>query len=701
MVLAGLTWGGAVAGRWWGLSGAAVTALLGVLGAALVRRALASLCVVFLVAGAWAGVQAAHRHEAVLAFRSDSGRVEHTVRLVTDPRQELHGWWALAVADPPESGRPPAIPMLLSSGDAIPAAAGEGLAVTGVRTARAGTARGDPYSGVVRLASAEPVQLDRAPWWTAGNAVRARTLASLMDRGANRALLAGFLVGETSQIPDADLEAMRRSGLSHLVAVSGSNVALFITMTLLAAGPLAAGPRRRAVVGLVAIVILVVATRWEPSVMRASVMAGILLAGRIGGWAPDAFSALAVTVVTTVVVAGDVATDVGFTLSVLATLGVVVGGSLRLPVPRAGRASRYATAALGATVAAQIVVAPVLLVVFGSVPLMAPVTNLLAAPVVSASTALGAVGVATGFEPLIETGAIGAAFVLAVARLAAGWPQLGWAGVVAATGVVALTSWRRLRPAAALVGAVLGALSLVGGFHRLEMPSAVALDVGQGDAVVVMGEHGAAMLIDGGPDPSRLEAKLASYGINSFEVVVLTHAHADHAAGLEAVLGRRRVGELWVDLGPHATPSSERVLELAMTHGIPVRAPPAGWVVWMDGLAVEVLGPLRRYDSANDESLVLRVGRPGGPRLLLTGDIEKFAQADLGTVEAEVLKVPHHGADTSDGDWLAEVGADLAVITVGDNDFGHPAPEVVEVLSDSGAQVRRTDVHGDVVIPLR
>ena len=86
--------------------------------------------------------------------------------------------------------------------------------------------------------------------------------------------------------------------------------------------------------------------------------------------------------------------------------------------------------------------------------------------------------------------------------------------------------------------------------------------------------------------------------------------------------------------------------------------------------------------------------------MLLTGDIETFAQADLRHLRADVLKVPHHGGGTSDPGWLAGVGAETAVISVGENDFGHPVPWVVDVIESSGAEVLRTDELGDIVIDL-
>src|SRR5690606_17648445 len=190
------------------------------------------------------------------------------------------------------------------------------------------------------------------------------------------------------------------------------------------------------------------------------------------------------------------------------------------------------------------------------------------------------------------------------------------------------------------------------------------------------------------------------YGVQAIDLVVLSHVHADHATGLEAVLGRRTVAAVWLPEPPHATPASRHIAELVETLGVPASAAPVGQVIQWDDLVIEVLGPLRRYASPNDQSVVLRIGRPGGPRLLLTGDVEVFAQRDLSGLEAEILKVPHQGGATSDLEWLASVGADEALISVGPNDFGHPADDVIAALSAAGARVRRTDRDGDLVVSL-
>ena len=150
---------------------------------------------------------------------------------------------------------------------------------------------------------------------------------------------------------------------------------------------------------------------------------------------------------------------------------------------------------------------------------------------------------------------------------------------------------------------------------------------------------------------------------------------------------------------PHVTAALEELTSALGEYGVPVVEPQVGDTFRLGSLRLVVEGPLRKYASPNDQSLVLTI-LGAGRTMLLPGDIEVFAQGELSHLRADVLKVPHQGAATSDPGWLEEVGADLAVISVGPNQFGHPAEWVIEVLEGSGAEVVRTDEVGDVVVPL-
>ncbi|MBT8207705.1 MAG: hypothetical protein KJO18_05470 [Acidimicrobiia bacterium] len=143
------------------------------------------------------------------------------------------------------------------------------------------------------------------------------------------------------------------------------------------------------------------------------------------------------------------------------------------------------------------------------------------------------------------------------------------------------------------------------------------------------------------------------------------------------------------------------VLSALAAEGAELMRPDVGWQATLGQVAITVAGPLRRYASDNDGSIVLRAGTPLDPDVvLLTADIEDVAQRELGPPDAEILKVPHHGSATSDLAWLASADSSVAVVSVGANNFGHPSESVIETLEDAGMTVLRTDDSGDVAFPI-
>ncbi len=698
---AAVAWAGALAG----LAGpvpAGVACTVAVAAALVAARRVpaASVLVIVLVAAAGSGVLSRHRAAATLAADVPAGLHTLAGRLAGDARPSGDGFRFsfqpshLASAGAWTSWRGP---LLLVVADRRPgAAAGERAVVRGTVRAQPGRWRGDPVAGVVRARSVQLLARASDPLFRVGNLLRRRVMEGLAPYrpAPEAALLGGFLIGEVAELPGADVEALRRSGLTHFVAVSGSNVALFLAAWWLVAGPLAGGPRRRAVWGLVGLAVFVVVTRWEPSVVRAATMAAIVLSGRLVGLPVGAWGALGSAVALLLVVSGELALDVGFQLSAAATAGVLLGAGLAR-----GRRPRWAWGAVGATAAAQAAVAPLLLAHFGTMALLAPFANLLAGPLVAAATITGGIGVMAGFGPAVELGLVAGRGVLIVARAAGSWPQLGWGGAGALALLGALASRPRLRPSAAVLGAAALLVVLLGPVRLPDRPAVVFLDVGQGDAVLVLGAGGATVLVDGGPDEAGLRDALRRYGIQRIDLMVLSHPHADHVTGLLEAVRSLPVGRLWHPAFPGGGPLVGELLAQAHERSVPVEVPAPGWTATIGDLRVEVHGPRRRYASPNDQSIVLTVDA-GGRRLLLPGDVEKIAQRELGALDVDVLKVPHQGAATSDLGWLAANAGEVAVISVGPNDFGHPSAAVIEALTDAGAEVRRTDEEGDVSISL-
>jgi competence protein ComEC len=197
--------------------------------------------------------------------------------------------------------------------------------------------------------------------------------------------------------------------------------------------------------------------------------------------------------------------------------------------------------------------------------------------------------------------------------------------------------------------------------------------------------------------------ELAALGVRRIDLAVASHGHADHIEGFPAVLARHPVGLLLEPGCPVDSPSYRRFLDAVRDEEVPVRHPRGGSVMRVGALVVQILGPDGcAIDSPNDDSVVLRILLGGVPIALFAGDAEVPAQRDLledeDPITAAVLKVPHHGGDTSDPEFLQSVDATVAVVSTGPNDYGHPHPVLLAALRAHGMAVYRTDLAGDVTV---
>ncbi len=651
--------------------------------------------------GAVSGALASSRHQETFDATLPRGRGAVTGAAITDAipygtdfRFILRpSGWTPAGSDRQVLWPGPAI-AVTSSHDEI--AAGNRISVSGLLRADPHLIRGDPVAGRISATSILVLGGPASPVVGAGNAVRDRVASRLAILGASAeaSLLSGFLIGDIADLPRPDNESLRRAGLTHYVAVSGSNVALVLGAWWLVLGPTGAGTRLRAVTGLIVLLVFVVATRWESSVIRAATMAALVLGGRAVGVAIDAWAALGCAVSVLLVMSGDLAYDVGFQLSVVATGGVLFG----MNVWRA-RAPRIFWSLLAATVSAQLAVVPLLLIHFGSIPLLSPVANLLAAPLVTGATATAGAGVIVGWDLPLHIAQSLAGLVLNVARTAAGWPQLN-APQTAGLGAAVTLAWPTRMRWVVIGGIVaMSALSMVPPGPP-DAPTIVFLDVGQGDAVLLRDPSGAVVLVDGGRDPTTLSSSLREHGVGRIDLVVATHGDADHVGGFSGLLETVAVGRIWVPDYANLGDLLGAVVDAAEHRGIPVDAVAVGESAVLGEFALDVLGPHRRYAADNDGSVVL-LASVAGRSVLLPGDIGALAQAELDPVRPDLMMVPHHGAATSNLEWLADTVGDLAIISVGPNTYGHPAPEVLDTLIGAGTRVLTTRDEGDIAIALR
>ena len=229
------------------------------------------------------------------------------------------------------------------------------------------------------------------------------------------------------------------------------------------------------------------------------------------------------------------------------------------------------------------------------------------------------------------------------------------------------------------------------------------IDVGQADSALVICD-GHYMLIDGGNagDSDLVYAYLERHGAERLDYMVASHAHEDHIGGLSGALNYAKVGTALCPVTEHSSKVFENMVKYLEEQGKSLTVPAPGDRFSLGSAQVEILGPVKEYDNTNDTSIVLRIDY-GETSFLFTGDMETGAEEDLiqsgADLEATVLKVGHHGSDTSTGyQFLREVMPKYGVISVGEgNKYGHPSDEVLSRLRDAGTEVYRTDMQGHVI----
>ncbi|MFI6029011.1 ComEC/Rec2 family competence protein [Amycolatopsis magusensis] len=579
-----------------------------------------------------------------------------------------------------------------------------------------------------------PQATTEAPWWQqAAASMRAglRKASGVLDEEP-AGLLPGLAVGDTTGMSRRVEDEFRDAGLSHLTAVSGTNVTIVCGAVLLLLRLLRLGPVVSATGAGLALAGYLIITGPEPSVLRAGVMGAVGLLALALGRRGTALPALAAAVAGLVLYDPAMAASFGFALSVVATAGLVLlAPRWAAALARRGMPSGLAEW-LAVPVAAFAVTAPIVAGMAGELSLVAVVANLLAAPVVAPATILGVLATVlgpvwhAGAEFLVRLAGPEASWLILVAREASavpgavlGWPSGWWGGLLAALVVGVLVVAGRFARVRLVIAAGLVVVLLVAVPARVIAPpwpppgwAVVACDVGQGDAIVLAtAEPGRAVVVDTGPEPGPVDRCLDRLGVDRVPLLVLSHLHADHVGGLESVFEGRTVGAVAVGAGRAPRWAWDKVAEVTGTHGVPLVELPLGQRLDWPGLSLDVLGP--RYVTTraaaekdgtliNNSSLVLR-GHTSAGRVLLTGDVELAAQADLlaakEDLQADILKVPHHGSRYSLPDFLAAVSPRIAVVSVGGgNSYGHPHQSTVDNLGKAGALLTRTDTDGDTAI---
>ena len=540
-----------------------------------------------------------------------------------------------------------------------------------------------------------------------------------------------MVLGDQQGVPAEAVDDMRRSGLLHILAVSGENVVLLCAMSSFLLTLARVRRDLRSLILIPFVIVYVVVTGATPSIVRAGVSGVVLLLANLSSRPTDGWFLWLVPGAFMLTLNPNVLFDVSFQLSFAAVAGLLALGR---PLTRLlSFLPTWLGEPAAITTAASISTAPVSVATFGQASLVAVPANVVGGFVLGPIMFLGMLSVFLGFVwtglsvPLNVVAGLFTGFLLTVAAWFGGlsFAVYQWQGLSlgfllaallgAALVVVAVLAHRAdlsLRDYAAggarrrrlaLVAAALVAVALAVApppASAPRLPTLTVLSVGEGAAALLQEPHGPTVLIDAGPAP--LAACLRRHGVRRIDLLVLSHGHSDHTAGLSDVLGHIPITAALVPLPAVPSPALEHVVAELRAAGVPVRACTTRRTLTIGGGSLTVVptgmsGGAGNQDE-NDCALVAVVTLDG-QSVMLPGDAEAEALEPLDLGRLAIVELPHHGSRGGlDDRLLGEMAPRLAVVSVGPNKFGHPTPEMLALMATHHLPLLRTDRVGDITL---
>ncbi len=563
------------------------------------------------------------------------------------------------------------------------------------------------------------------------------------------ALLTGILLGNDQGLPRETAEQFRTTGMTHIIAISGFNIAILVG-TLMRIGRPILGRRWASYLALTAVSLYTLLVGADAAVVRAAIMGSLFIFSRQMMGRPT-FAPASLFVAALIMKLFDpfILWDIGFQLSFAATLGLMLyvdplseWTQTRLRSLVGSEATkqlmRFISEGVLVTLAAQILTLPLMVGYFGQISFVSFAANLFILPAQAGVMIWGALATLVGLispvigQPLAWIAWLFLTYTVELVQFFAAVPGAAAPINVSPITIVAIyiaifaVTWIVLRRPAAPrvliarlqaefprvtalgVGGLVALLFLIWGLNQPDGNLHVAfLDVGQGDAIFIQTPSGRQIVVDGGRYPSVLYQQLGQqmpFWDRKIDMVIATHPEADHISGLPGLFDRYEIGQLLTNGEIKETAVSEALNTAATNQGVTIRPVSAGEIIIIeDGVQLEVLNPpgLLAFQNSNQNSVAVRLTY-ADISILLTGDVEILAERAMiqsgRPLQSTVLKAGHHGSNTSSTmAFLNVVQPQIAVISSGqDNRFGHPHPEVLQRLAQVGAAVLRTDQLGTI-----
>jgi len=550
--------------------------------------------------------------------------------------------------------------------------------------------------------------------------------------GDARELLPGLILGDTRNQSLALSQDMKNSGLTHLTAVSGGNIAILLLAIIWLCQKFRFTIKKQIVTGLFTLIIFALLVRTEPSVVRASLMGAISLLGLFTGTRRHGISALVTTICIALLVDPNLAVSWGFCLSVFATAGLLV-----FTRPFANKISELVTripeslsVLIAVALSAQISTAGLIAGFSGQITLWSIPANLLASPVIPFVTILGYLSLVFSnfYTPFAYLFGYLAAFfanwigflahyfasnetsIIHVPKGIIGFLLISFIMALSAFLIFLVTKTKIENKRTLVISIFLIIISslILKTKDVKNWPirnwQFVMCDVGQGDGLVLKDSTGKVLVVDVGPNGQLMNDCLKKLGVKTIDVLMLTHFHADHVEGLELVKNRHKIQKVyltWIEDPVYEVERTKQLLNDVLTFHIK-----SGEVISLGELKIQCLWPTKikmNLGSIPNNSSLVNLVTIKNASFLLTGDIEPPAQEAIQKLwkipQVDVVKVPHHGSKFQDVNFPKWTRARIALISVGqENSYGHPAKLTLDLYRDSGMQVLSTDEVGSIAI---
>ena len=559
-------------------------------------------------------------------------------------------------------------------------------------------------------------------------------------------ILLGMIIGDTFYISEEIIDSFKTSGITHLLAVSGSNVAYVIILSKFLFDKIF-GKSFSNIISIFMIILFVLISGASPSVVRAGIMAIILIISEILARQPDTKSTIAITASIILLYNPFIICDVGFILSFGGTLGIVALNTKIIDIFNKkflifaeNKIFKYIIETLSVTLAAQIILVPVMWYYFNTISFISITTNLLVAPYTGIITILGLIiyFVSFIFTPLAKLLSYSIFFLISLMISISKFCSIVPFGNIAlpTPNLIIIVIYylivyyifvfkteekcqyrfisednhkrikkRCLRVMISLL-IIFQIIIYIIPKNYIEIN---IIDVGQGDSTLIKSDNYKVLIDGGGSENSDYDVGgqiLIPYLLDNtngvIDLMIISHFHEDHVEGCISVLEELKVKKVIIGVQPKKTDLYDEVLRITREKNIPLITVSKGDKITIEDIEFEVLYPerdLKIKEDLNNNSLVIKM-KYYEWSFLLTGDIEKEAESILSSeaLDVDILKVAHHGSKTSTTEELLDViTPKIALISLGkDNKFGHPHKNVLDRLENSKCKIYRTDENGEI-----